>query len=112
MNSEVANMLIDKQLSRSREVLIKKAQEYATDGDRLYNFKAASGILGAIYNVIDYKSDEFDAIIGMQIKHFVSMLDLIQNAKQGSANSEAVIDEKLGDFINYSILLMLKLKEQ
>jgi hypothetical protein len=40
------------------------------------------------------------------------MLDLIQNAKQGSANSEAVIDEKLGDFINYSILLMLKLKEQ
>jgi len=77
--------------------LIHKAEEYATDGDRYHNFNVAGKILGATPE---------RALIGMWMKHLVSVLDLVEwiDFRPEKLNEE-IINEKIGDAINYLILL-------
>lgn len=91
MTNEEFNEVVEYRIGRIREVLQKKAKEYATD-DRLHNFKIAARIL----NTTPEK-----ALLGMAMKHAVSVLDLIE----GRNLEQHIIDEKCGDLINYVILL-------
>lgn len=88
----VANRIV-----RIREVLSAKAEEYSTGSNRFHNFDVAARIL-------DCTPEQ--ALRGMLLKHIVSVLDLIQWAKEEEDLITAtVIDEKIGDTINYLILL-------
>ena len=88
---------IENRIQRIREVLSSKAEEYATDGNRFHNFDVAARIL-------DCTPER--ALQGMMLKHIVSVLDLIQWAEEEEDLITAtVIDEKIGDTINYLILL-------
>lgn len=83
-------------LEKIRSVLSAKGREYSSDTDMLHNFKVAARI--------DNSSPEA-ALWGMAKKHLVSIMDLISACERGETPSAGMVDEKLGDMINYLILL-------
>lgn len=99
MNSQEFDNIVEERLVKIRDILGSKAKEYAV-GDRLYNFKRASEIL---------RTSPQKALLGMLMKHIVSVIDLIEGSTK---STEYLINEKIGDSINYFILLEALLKEQ
>lgn len=98
MTTEVFNELIEKELETCRNVLVKKAGEYATE-DRLHNFKVAAAVQGI---------SPMEALAGMMAKHTVSVYDM------ASTNSDAPLglwNEKITDHINYLLLLWAMVNE-
>ena len=89
-------ILKDRQTKISR-ILASKQKEYAVGGDRLHNFKRAG--------ILDAESPE-KALWGMLKKHIISVRDMIEALERSRECPDyALWDEKLGDFINYLILL-------
>ena len=97
MNTNEFNEIIDKILMKCTDVLINKAKEYATQ-DRLHNFKVAAELQG-----ISPKQ----ALMGMMAKHTVSVADM---CRSGEYPLE-MWDEKIGDSINYLLLLRCLVEE-
>lgn len=93
------NKVVEDQLERIRNVLIKKAAEYNLDDDRLSVFKHAAAL-----------SEETpeQALYGFMLKHIISITDLI-NSKR--AYSEELWNEKITDICNYLILLQGLLRD-
>jgi hypothetical protein len=93
------NKVVEDQLDRIRNVLVKKAVEYNLDDDRLSVFKHAAAL-----------SEETpeQALYGFMLKHIISMTDMI-NSKQ--TYSEELWNEKLTDINNYTILLQGLLRD-
>lgn len=103
MKSEKFETILTERLEKIRATLGQKAQEYATDGDRLHNFKRAGEML---------KCDPAKALQGFLAKHLVSINDMIdQRNSMGRLWDQAQWDEKIGDAINYLILLEAIVKE-
>lgn len=98
MEGKYFDELLAKRLECIRNTLGAKAKEYAK-GDRLYNFKRAAEI---------QQTTPQKALTGMFMKHMVSVLDLVEGSLE---NTEYMINEKIGDAINYLILLEAVLKE-
>lgn len=98
MNSNQFDHLLQDRLNAIKTTLGSKAKEYAI-GDRLYNFKRAAEIS---------RTTPQRALAGMLMKHLVSVLDLVEGSLPAT---EAMINEKIGDAINYLILLEAILKE-
>ena len=88
---------VSQRCSAIKNVLQAKAQEYASTTSRFHNFEVAARIA----NTTPEK-----ALKGMMLKHEVSVMDLIEWAESSPQKlSIAIIDEKIGDNINYLILL-------
>jgi len=91
------NDVLDQRCERMKKVLAKKAEEYANGESRYHNFEQAAR---------KRNTSPEDALMGMKIKHDVAVDDLVQWAEEGSPKlTEAMIDEKIGDSINYLVLL-------
>lgn len=87
------DQVLKERLRKIEKILGEKAKEYAKNNDRYHNFNVAARIRNT--------SPE-EALSGMMMKHIVCVMDLIEDPK--SATFE-LIDEKIGDNINYLILL-------
>ncbi len=98
MTQEKFNEICDDMLERCQRVLCSKANEYATE-DRLHNFKVAAKLEGITPE---------QALAGMMAKHTVSVYDMIKSAED---YDNAVWNEKIGDSINYLILLRALIEE-
>ena len=96
--------IVEQRIKKIKEVLQSKATEYASDNDRLHNFKRAAKV-GEITAAM--------ALKGMLLKHLVSIFDMIDkyNPDTGPQFSMDLINEKCGDLINYTILLEALFKE-
>lgn len=81
------------------ETLRKKAKEYASDSDRLHNFKVAAALQGV---------SDVEALCGMMAKHIVSVYDM---APGGKLHPRELWMEKIKDSINYLYLLWAVLNE-
>lgn len=92
MTQEKFNEIANDMLERCKKVLYSKNKEYATE-DALHNFKVAAKLEGITPE---------QALAGMMAKHTVSVYDMIKSAEY---YSDDVWDEKIGDSINYLILL-------
>ena len=103
MNIEQFNNLLDERITRTKNVLSNKSKEYSTEQDKLHNFKVA----GRRLNCTPER-----ALIGMKEKHSVSISDIIDKLDKGILPTEELINEKIGDEINYWILLEALLKER
>ena len=101
MNTEDFNKVIREQIERCEATLCKKADEYATD-DRLHNFKVAAGIQNCLPTT---------ALGGMMCKHTVSVYDMIRGLEEGKSYPLELWDEKIGDSINYLLLLAAMVRE-
>jgi hypothetical protein len=69
MNSDNFGDVLEEQFERTRKVLGGKAAEYATDDDRLHNFKVAAALRGCTLR---------EAVTGMMVKHTVSVYDMAE----------------------------------
>jgi hypothetical protein len=96
MNSKAFNELLERRITLTREVLSAKGIEYSTAADKLHNFKRAAAL--------DGETPE-QALWGFLKKHLVSVMDMIDRTSRGLPPSQEWIDEKIGDCINYFILL-------
>jgi hypothetical protein len=107
MNSEIFNGIVERRLSLITSILLNKSKEYSKNDNRLHNFDMASEI--------GQESRE-KALKGMMMKHVVSTFDMINlfednDSKAINNLTDAYIEEKIGDFINYLILLEAMIKE-
>jgi hypothetical protein len=98
MNINEFNSLVGARVKKISDVLANKGKEYGKN-DCLYNFKRAAEIL---------RTTPQHALAGMWMKHVVSVMDLIEGTLPAT---ELTIDEKIGDAINYMILLEAVLRE-
>lgn len=100
MTAAEFDAILSARLDKIKSVLASKGAEYASDKDRLHNFKRAAS---------DFPSSGIDgpadALLGMMRKHWVSIADLVDRKATNGEVGRAAIDEKIGDAINYLILL-------
>ena len=96
---EQFNEILEKRILSIKSILGNKAKEYAMGGDRLHNFKVAARVKN--------ESPE-KALWGMAIKHLVCIIDMVDGELEATA---PMVDEKIGDMINYLILLEALMKE-
>jgi hypothetical protein len=99
MTTPEFNKVVEDQLERIRNVLVKKAAEYNLDDDRLSVFKHAAAL-----------SEETpeQTLYGFMLKHIISVTDMINNK---SSYSEELWNEKITDICNYLILLQGLLRD-
>jgi hypothetical protein len=89
--------VVEERISKIRQVLQAKAEEYATPDDRLHNFNWAAQL--------DNETPE-KALWGMFKKHLCSIHDLIEWSENCPEKiTEKLVNEKIGDSIDYHILL-------
>lgn len=88
-----------KRLELCKEILIIKGKEYSTDKDKFHNFNSAAILNGTTPE---------KALWGFAIKHLVSIMDIIDDSERFSGQH---IEEKIGDMINYLILLEIMLQK-
>jgi hypothetical protein len=98
MNTETFNTIVQDRVAKIQATLIKKAAEYASDKCRLHNFKVAA-------RMEEPADSPESALWGMMRKHLVSVLDIVAATRNGKYPTAAMRDEKIGDAINYLILL-------
>jgi hypothetical protein len=99
MKTEHFNQVVESRTEKIKSVLAKKATEYASAKDRLHNFKTA-----ALFDGITPER----ALWGMMLKHLTSVRDMVHGLEQEPFDhcpDAALWDEKLGDSINYLVLL-------
>ena len=92
-NVEQFKKVCEDRIAKIKLVLVAKAKEYARGGNRYHNFDVAARVSGTTRE---------KALMGIAMKHLVSILDIIDSP---SEYSKDVVDEKIGDMINYLILL-------
>lgn len=93
MTPETFDEVVRGMMEQSSQVLLSKAKEYATGGDRLHNFRLAA-------ELNDQTMEQ--ACWGFATKHLISVVDMV---KSGDVYPMEVWDEKLGDLSNYLYLL-------
>jgi hypothetical protein len=115
MNGDDFDILLKRRIEKTRKVLVSKNAEYASDTDKLHNFKRAGDM---------NRCSPEKALIGMWTKHIISLLDIVDELEEKcgtNANTFPAfdmvsymdkIDEKIGDAVNYLILLEALIKER
>lgn len=100
MNTEDFNTSVEAQVKRCTDILVEKADEYASDTDRLHNFKVAANLQGITVK---------EALSGMMAKHSTSVYDMMASGKNYTLE---MWNEKIGDHINYLLLLRAIVDEE
>jgi hypothetical protein len=102
MDAKDFDGVVENRINLIKSVLASKRKEYAKGGDRLHNFKRAAETL---------RTTPEKALLGMFTKHLVSILDIV-DAVETSVPTVGMVEEKIGDAVNYLILLEGLLKER
>jgi len=103
MDNNFFNNVLDETLTTTRQVLTAKQVEYSRGKDKGHNFKRAAGVLGVTPE---------KALLGFKTKHTVSILDIIDDLDIGKLPTRELLTEKIGDEINYLILLKALIMER
>lgn len=90
-------------LGRIVDILGKKGKEYSTEDNKLHNFDRGAVKTGKIREEI---------ILDFMLKHQISVDDIVENIKKGILAKEDLVEEKIGDIINYYILLEASIKDR
>lgn len=93
MNDARFAHVLNRRMELIEDVLGQKALEYAAGGDRLSNFRRGAEIQRVPMEQVCWN---------FLMKHLISIQDLVESRR---AYDRKVWDEKLGDAINYLILL-------
>ena len=103
MNAKDFDEIVAARMAWCNKTLCAKGDEYARDGDRLWNFKVAGRKLDC---------HPAEALAGMMIKHTVSVDDIIDGLSRGIVPPKEIVAEKIGDSINYLLLLEGLIEEE
>ena len=100
MNNDDFNASIQATVDRSLEVLVSKNDGYSPNADKLEQFKLAAKIQGITPK---------EALGGMMVKHTTSVYEMIGSGKNYSPEQW---NEKIGDHINYLLILRAIVEEE
>ena len=100
MDRGLFNESIEEQIELCRSVLVDKGEEYTPGSDRLSNFRQAA----AAQNITMKQ-----ALAGMMAKHTISIYDMIWQEEDASMEKW---EEKIGDHLNYLLILKAILVEE
>lgn len=103
MKQEEFDKLVSERCIKIQSVLTIKAREYARGDDRLHNFNRGAEISGTTRERV---------LHGFMLKHFISYLDMLDDLDKGIVPDPDTVDEKIGDIINYFILMEASLKDK
>jgi len=112
MNTEQFNQVLEQRISLIRKSLVEKAKEYARD-DRLHNFNRLAKL---------QENPREVSLIHLCDKQYISIHDMIddlhlhlltdcQCSEKMSSTDLSLWKEKIGDVINYMILLEAMIEE-
>lgn len=93
MKTERFNNLVKEIREASLDTLTKKNAKYATDEDRLHNFKVGAAITGGT---------PAQAALGHMAKHLASLQDKVA---RNDFHDRADLKEKIQDSINYLVFI-------
>lgn len=100
MTQQDFNQIVTKMLDHARDTLVKKQAEYNLSDNRFDSFIHGAGITGWTPEQV---------LLGYWTKHLASIIEIINSKAQFS---EELVDEKIGDAINYLLLLRGLLEDQ
>ena len=103
MNAEEFDKIVGARMDWCMKTLCAKGDEYARGGDRLWNFKVAGRKLNC---------HPAEALAGMMVKHTVSVDDIIDGLAKGVVPPKELVAEKIGDSIDYLLLLEGLIEEE
>lgn len=89
------NNTVERRIELIKKILSRKGKEYA-HGDRLSNFYATASFL----EITPEK-----AALNFVTKHIIALRDFINLLDDGVIEREEQWDEKIGDIINYMIII-------
>lgn len=93
MTADEFNVLVEQFFDRIRNTLLSKGQEYADDNNRFRNF---------MHVAASRRTTQADALMGLVQKQIVSLEDMAQGLLPVT---RYLVDEKIGDVVNYMLLL-------
>ena len=102
MTREDFSKKVEKRIDLVRQSLLTKHKEYAKDDNVFRNFDEAAGGLSL-------HSTSAEVLWSYMTKHLVSIKDIVADNKPVDP---AIVSEKIGDIINYLILLEAMLNQQ
>jgi len=109
-DAEVFNEIVEQRINKIRSILTSKAKEYATGTNRFHNFDKAALVLGRVASEVSGSPEK--ALWSFATKHLISIIDIIYQEEWKNTMTEeqrakylAMVEEKIGDMINYLILL-------
>lgn len=94
---------VEKRIGLIQKTLAVKAIDYARNDNRIHNFERAAEMM---------RCTPEQACVSFMTKHLVSVFDLVDDLDRGADINPAVWEEKIGDAINYLILLECILRER
>lgn len=102
MKREEFTNRVEKRIDLIRQTLLTKHKEYAKDDNVFRNFDEAAGGLSL-------HGTSSEVLWSYMTKHLVSIKDIVADNKPVDT---AIVSEKIGDVINYLILLEAMLNQQ
>jgi hypothetical protein len=102
MTREDFSNRVEKRIDLVRQTLLTKHKEYAADDNVFRNFDEAAGGLSL-------HSTSAEVLWSYMTKHLVSIKDIVSD---NAPVTNEVVSEKIGDVINYLILLEAMLNEK
>lgn len=100
MKSEHFEQILERRKTLMTQVLSSKAKEYASDLDRLQNFVDAQALL--FPETPDGEGARARCVLAFMAKHVVSVFQMVRS---GESFTRSQWDEKIGDMVNYCVLL-------
>ncbi len=95
--------VVRERLETINHLLMVKGKEYVRGDDRYHNF-TRSGEMN--------RQTPTRALHGMNTKHLVSMLDMLDDIDAGSYPTEKAVNEKFGDIMVYLVILEALIKDR
>lgn len=84
-------------------LLFSKAKEYASDEDRLWNFRQPTSMMG---------TNPANVCLWYDMKHIGSLSEIARKVDMGVVPSREMLKEKVGDYLNYGLLFYACMIEQ
>lgn len=103
MTEQEFDKLVDDRLEKIKSTLVIKGKEYRRNNDPLHNFTMGARLGNTTREKV---------LWGFALKHYISFMDILNDIEINKLHPDSVIDEKIGDLINYLILCEASLKER
>lgn len=103
MTEKDFDKLVESRLDKTKATLIIKGREYRRNADPLHNFEVGARLGNTTREKV---------LWGFALKHYISFMDILDDVEKDVLPSEGMVDEKIGDLINYLILCEASLKDR
>lgn len=95
MNAKHFEELCRELLDKSEETLFRKSKEYASDEDRLANFRQPTAMM---------KMSTAEVCLMYQMKHISSIAKIAKETSNGILPTKELLQEKCQDMLNYTLI--------